>query len=138
MKNKSTTRLINTTIKKEVPFGFLLDYLPATIVIRLAIGMYYIYWDKKIVLILRKVIKDAQHNGIWIATKKDHHASLKAELPAVTNFMFEEGATVDSAWLQLKDDHDDFETAAIRICELISLRDKRVGKETRKAAELTR
>jgi hypothetical protein len=123
-------------MKKQIPFDFLLDYLPANVVIRPAIGMYYIYWEKKIVLIFRKVIKNAQHNGLWIATKKEYHASLKADIPAITDFLFEEG--FDSAWLQLKDDHDDFETAAIRICELISRRDKRVGKETKKAAELTR
>jgi hypothetical protein len=39
--------------------------------------------------------------------------------------------------LQLKNDHDDFETAAIQLCELIAQRDKRIGKKTRKAAELT-
>ncbi|MEO5685377.1 MAG: hypothetical protein ABIQ88_22205 [Chitinophagaceae bacterium] len=125
-------------MKKQMPFDFLLDYLPANVVIRPAIGMYYIYWEKKIVLIFRKVSKNARHNGLWIATNKEQHASLKAELPAITNFVFDEGATVDSAWLQLKDDHDDFETTAIRICELISHRDKRIGKETPKAAELTR
>ena len=125
-------------MKKQIPFIFLLDYLPANIVIRPAIGMYYIYWEKKIVLIFRNVIKNAQHNGLWIATKREHHSSLKAAIPAITNFVFDEGETFDSAWLQLKDNHDDFETAAIRICELISERDKRIGKETRKAAELTR
>ena len=125
-------------MKKQIPFDFLLDYLPATIVIRPAIGMYYIYWEKKIVLIFRKVNKNAQHNGLWIATKQEQHASLKAEIPAITDFVFNEGETIESAWIQLKDDHDDFETAAIKICELISQRDKRIGKETRKAVELTR
>ncbi|MEP6725300.1 MAG: hypothetical protein ABJC98_05780, partial [Bacteroidota bacterium] len=96
----------------------------------------YIYWDKKIVLIFRNVIKNAQHNDLWIATKKEYHDSIKAEIPAITNFVFDEGETFDSAWLQLKDGHDDFETAAIRICQLISCRDKRIGKETPKAAEL--
>ena len=125
-------------MKKQIPFDFLLDYLPANIVVRPAIGMYYIYWEKKIVLIFRKVGKNAQHNGLWIATKKEHHAGLKADIPAITDFVFGQEEAFDSAWLQLKDDHDDFETAAIRICGLISHRDKRIGKETRKAAELTR
>ncbi len=125
-------------MQKRPPFHFLLDYLPARIVIRPAIGMYYIYWNKKIVLILRQVKKNAQHNGLWIATSKEHHESLKAAIPAITDFVFDKGEAFDTAWLQLKDDHDDFETAAIRICELICQRDKRIGKETAKAAELTR
>jgi hypothetical protein len=125
-------------MKKQIPFDFLLDYLPANVVIRPAIGMYYIYWEKKIVLIFRQVSKNAQHNGVWIATKKEQHASLKMEIPAITDFVFDEGEAFESSWLQLKEDHDDFETGAIRLCELISQRDKRIGKETRKAAELTR
>ncbi len=124
--------------KKQIPFDFLLDYLPANIVIKPAIGMYYIYWEQKILLIFRQVKKNAQHNGLWIATKKEYHASLKTDIPAITDFVFDEGQNMDTAWLQLKDDHDDFETAAIRICDLISHRDKRIGKETPKAAELTR
>jgi hypothetical protein len=122
--------------EKTDTFHFLLDYLPANIVIRPAIGMYYIYWEKKINV--SQVIKNAQHNGLWIATKKEYHASLKANIPAITDFLFDEGEAFESAWLQLKDDHNDFETAAIRVRELISHRDKRFGKETRKAAELTR
>lgn len=125
-------------MKKPIPFDFLLDYLPANVVIKPAIGMYYIYREKKIVLIFRQTLKNPHHNGLWIATKKEHHASLKAEIPAITDFVFDAGENAESAWLQLKEDHDDFETAAIRICELISQRDKRVGKETKKAAEITR
>ncbi|MEO5592691.1 MAG: hypothetical protein ABIR15_21675 [Chitinophagaceae bacterium] len=109
-------------MKKQIPFDFLLDYLPADVVIRPAISIDYIYWDKKIVLIFRNVIKNAQHNDLWIATKKEYHDSLKAEIPAITNFVFDERETFDSAWLQINDDHDDFETAAIRICQLIPAR----------------
>lgn len=125
-------------LKKNVPFDFLLDYLPANVVIKPAIGMYYIYWEKKIVLIFRKVNKNSQHNGIWISTKRDHHASLKADIPAITDFVFNEGEAFDTAWLLLSDVHEDFENAAIQICELVSSRNKRIGKETPKAVELTR
>jgi hypothetical protein len=125
-------------MKKTMPFDFLLDYLPATVIIRPAIGMYYIYLEGKIVLILRKLNKNNQHNGLWIATQKADHASLKADIPAITDFVFDESEFYESAWLQLKDDHDDFEEAAIRICDLISHRDKRIGKATPKAAQLTR
>jgi hypothetical protein len=125
-------------MKKPMPFDFLLDYLPANVIIQPAIGMYYVYFEGKIVLIFRKVSKNSQHNGLWIATKREEHASLKVDIPAITDFVFDEGEVYESAWLQLKDDHDDFEEAAIRICDLILHRDKRIGKATPKAAQLTR
>jgi hypothetical protein len=122
--------------KKQMPFDFLLDYLPATVIIQPAIGMYYIYWEGKIVLILRKTSKNSQHNGLWISTKKEDHESLKADIPEITDFIFDEGEVFDIAWLLLSDKHDDFETAAIQICGLISHRDKRIGKVTRKSQSL--
>lgn len=123
-------------MKKPMPFDFLLDYLPPSVVIKPAIGMYYIYFDGKIVFIFRKVGKNPQHNGIWIATRREDHASLKSEIPAVTDFEFEDHVT-EPNWLQLKDDHEDFEEASIALCELVSRRDKRIGKATPKAAQLT-
>ena len=57
-------------MEKTIPFKFLLDYLPARVVIKPAIGMYYVYFEGKIVLIFRKVNKNSQHNGLWIAIKE--------------------------------------------------------------------
>lgn len=124
-------------MKKPIPFEFLLDYLPDTVVAKPAIGMYYIYFEGKIVLIFRKVGKNPQHNGIWIAARREDHTTLKAAIPALTDFTFDENEAMEPSWLQLKDDHDDFEEAAIALCELISRRDKRIGKPTTKAAQLT-
>jgi protein-tyrosine phosphatase len=125
-------------MKKTIPFDFLLDYLPADVVIKPAIGMYYIYWEGKIVFMFRKASKNSHHNGIWISTRREEHTSLKAEIPAICDFVFNEGELFDTAWLLLSDDHDDFETAAIQLCDLVARRDKRIGKATKKAAELTR
>ncbi len=121
-----------------MPYDFLMDYLPATIIIKPAIGMFYIYFEGKIVLIFRKVGKNPQHNGLWIATSRENHASLKTEIPAITDFVFEEGEVFEPNWLQLRDEHDDFEEAAIQICELVSGRDKRIGKVTPKAIVLSK
>ena len=111
-----------------MPFDFLLDYLPVNVTIKPAIGMFYIYFDQKIVLIFRKTNKNPQHNGIWISTRREEHNSLKTEIPAITNFLFDEG--IDSSWLLLSDSNDDFENAAIQLCELISRKDRRIGKVT--------
>ena len=125
-------------MKKPMPFEFLLDDLPPSVIVLPAIGMFLIYAHGKNVLIFRKTGKNPQHNGIWIFTKREHHTSLKADIPAITDFVFNEGELFETAWLLLSDDHDDFETAAIRLCELVSQRDKRIGKVTAKAIELTR
>jgi hypothetical protein len=45
-------------MKKHMPFDFLLGYLPAGVIVKLAIGMFYIYFDKKIMLIFRKTGKN--------------------------------------------------------------------------------
>ncbi|MFA6082859.1 hypothetical protein [Mucilaginibacter sp.] len=121
-------------MKKPMPYDFLLDYLPAGVIVKPAIGMFYIYFDKKIVLIFRKTGKNPQHNGIWISTKREDHASLKAEIPAITDFVLDEA--FDMAWLLLSDSHDNFESAAIQLCELVSRKDKRVGKVTPTSAAM--
>jgi len=120
-----------------MPFDFLLDYLPAGVIVKPAIGMFYIYFDRKIVLIFRKTGKNPQHNGIWISVKREGHSSLKAEIPAITDFVFDKGENFDTAWLLLNDSHDDFESAAITLCELVLRKDKRIGKVTPKSASVS-
>jgi len=121
-------------MKQPMPFDFLLNDLPASIIVTPAIGMFYIYFNGKIVLIFRRTNKNPQHNGIWISTTREHHDSLKADVPAVTEFELEEG--FDTAWLLLSDKHDDFESAAVRICQMVSRKDPRIGKVTPKSAAL--
>ena len=121
-----------------MPYNFLLDYLPAQVMVKPAIGMLYIYYAGKIVLIFRKVGKNPQHNGIWVACHRTDHHSLKNELPALTDFIFGEDEAFEPNWLQLKDEHEDFEEIAVALCELISKHDKRIGKPTAKAIELTK
>jgi hypothetical protein len=47
-----------------------------------------------------------------ISTSTLHHASLKADIPVITDFVFNEGDVLVTAWLLLSNGHDDFETAA--------------------------
>lgn len=121
-------------MNKPMPFEFLLDHLPTGVIVLPAIGMFYFYFDGKNILIFRKTGKNPQHNGIWISTKKEHHASLKAEIPAITDFTFDH--TTETDWLLLSDDHEDFESAAIRLCELVAGKDQRIGKVTPKSLSL--
>ena len=116
---------------QPVPFEFILDYLPTGITVKRMFGMHYIYWGKRILLILRKSKKEPEWNGIWIATSRAHHESLKAAIPELGAFFLDENDR-HSNWLLLKDDAEDFERGAIRICELISRSDQRIGKLTEK------
>lgn len=119
-----------------MPFDFLLSYLPRNIIVQPAIGMFYIYWNRKIMMIARQTGKNPQHNGLWIASDRQHHASLKHDIPAISDFVFEEGAEITSHWLLLSEGHDDFETAAIAVSDLISKRDPRIGRTTAKSKQL--
>lgn len=121
---------------RTIPYDFILDYLPRDVIVKQTFGMYYIYLDKKIVLILRKLSKNLNFNGIWIATTKEHHESLKLDIPAIAGFVLDNGEMHDSGWQMIREDDDDFEASAIRVCELISHRDKRIGKETNKGISL--
>lgn len=121
---------------KAVPFDFVFDYLPRNVATKPMFGMHYIYFNKKIMIILRKAAKNLDMNGIWIATSKEHHQSLEKEIPALADFVLDNGEIHDSDWRLLRHDHDEFEEAAMRICELITHGDKRIGRETKKGAEL--
>src|SRR5438874_1234200 len=113
------------------PFDFVFDYLPANIIVKKMFGMHYIYLGKKIMLILRRRDNEPDLNGIWVATSKKYHESLKADLPELGAF-FVNNDERHGNWLLLQDDEDDFEGAAIAICELISHGDPRIGNVTEK------
>jgi hypothetical protein len=123
-------------MKGPPPYDFIFDYLPVNIIVKHLFGMYYIYFNKKNVLILRKLSKNINLNGIWIATETVHHTSLKADVPGIANFVLDTGKIHDSAWQLLKEGDDSFETASIKICELISRGDPRIGKVTEKSISL--
>jgi len=98
--------------------------------------MHYVYLDKKLVLMLRKTEKADGLNGIFVATLRMHHSGLVKEIPALTTFTLDTGENYDSHWRFLQEDHDDFETSAISVCELILRGDHRIGKATKGGALL--
>ena|ERR1700749_4237977 len=116
---------------KLPPFEFVLDYLPAGVVVKPMFGMHYIYLGKRILMILRKSVKEPEWNGVWVATSRAHHESLKNDVPALGAFFLDENDR-HSNWLLLKDDAEDFESDAIKVCELITHGDPRIGKATEK------
>ena len=65
-------------------------------------------------------------NGVWLATTQEHHESLRRELPNMRSIGVL-GKDV-TGWQILPAEAADFETAAMRACELVLARDPRIGK----------
>ena len=128
--------IIFTLMPQPAPYDFVFDYLPSRTVVKSRFGMHYVYLDKKIVLMLRKTGKGDGLNGIFVATVKAHHLTLINDVPALTGFTLDTGERYESHWKFLSEEDDAFERSAIKICELISHGDKRIGKATKGAAAL--
>jgi hypothetical protein len=112
---------------KAIPHEFVLDaiasLLPET---RPMFGCLAIYVKDKIVLILRDKPESKADNGVWLATTKEHHASLRGDLPNMRSIHVL-GKKV-TGWQVLPADAPDFEESALRACELIAAGDPRIGK----------
>ena len=112
--------------RKPVPFEFVLEALAAVSPrTNPMFGCLAIYVGRKIVLVLRDK-PGSTDNGVWLATTKDHHESLRREFPHMRSIGVL-GAPV-TGWQILPSDSPDFEEAALRACELILARDPRIGK----------
>jgi hypothetical protein len=110
---------------KKVPFEFVLEELEALAPwTRPMFGCTAVYVEEKIVFVLRDR-KDAD-DGVWVATTKEHHGSLRRELPNLRSIaVFGVGET---GWQVLPSDADDFEESVLRACALVRAGDKRIGK----------
>ena len=89
-------------------------------------GCLAVYVGEKIVLILREKPGQSLDNGVWLATTREHHESLRGEFPSMRSIQVL-GKKV-TGWQVLPADAPDFEEAAMRACELIIARDPRIGK----------
>ena len=113
--------------RKAIPFEFVLDALASLKpVTRPMFGCLAVYVGPRIVLVLRDKGPDKPDNGVWLATTRDHHASLLREFPNMRSIgVLGAGVT---GWQILPAEAPDFEEAALRACDLILTRDARIGK----------
>jgi len=113
--------------RKRVPHQFVLDALaqlePRT---NPMFGCLAVYVGEKIVLILRDKPAYPADNGVWLATTHEHHESLLQEFPNVRSIQLL-GKKI-TGWQVLPADSTDFETAALRACDLVLAGDPRIGK----------
>ena len=123
-------RLLNNGfMKKNIPFSFVFDYLhPLDITIKPMFGCHAVYANGKILIILRKRVDHTDANGIWIATGKEYHLSLKAEFPNMGSVYLLSDGKKETDWQMIHEDDVDFEEAAIKLCEMIVRNDARIGR----------
>jgi hypothetical protein len=122
--------------RKAIPHEFVLEALAAlSPAIRSMFGCLAVYIEDKIVMALRDKREETADNGVWLATSKEHHESLRSKFPNMRSIRVL-GKAVTS-WQVLPSDAPDFEEASLRACELILARDPRIGK-TPKARQVSR
>jgi hypothetical protein len=117
-----SNHLFAATKKNKIPFEFVLDELadvrPWT---RQMFGCTAVYIEEKIVFLLRyKPDRKDRDDGVWAATTKEHHASLRRELPNLRS--------IATGWQVLPVDAGDFEESVLPACALVRARDLRIGK----------
>jgi len=112
---------------KRAPYEFVLDALTrASPWTRRMFGCLAVYVEDRIVLVLRDKPANSVDNGVWLATTREHHASLLAEFPNMRSIGVL-GKKV-TGWQVLPADARDFEEAALHACELVLAGDPRIGK----------
>ena len=126
--------------RKPVPHEFMVDAIAAlSPTTRSMFGCLAIYiqhkvQDKvqdKIVLILRDKPDQTADNGVWLATTKEHHHSLRREFPNMRSIQVLAKNVLGkkvTGWQVLSADAEKFEEAALRACELVLAGDPRIGK----------
>jgi hypothetical protein len=127
MRKPANERLFPVKLRKSVPYEFVLEAVSQLpIETRSMFGCLAVYVGDKIVLMLREKQKQTEDNGVWLATTKEHHQSLRREFPHMRSIQIL-GKEV-TGWQILPADAPDFESTALRACELILARDPRIGK----------
>jgi hypothetical protein len=124
-RSKASANVLSGQPRKRIPFEFVLDELedraPTT---RPMFGCTAVYLGEVIVCVLRQ--RGDDDDGVWLATTKEHHASLRGELPHLRSIgVLGAGVT---GWQVLPASAPDFEESVLHACELVRRRDPRIGK----------
>lgn len=112
--------------RKAIPYEFLLDALTALAPrARPMFCCLAIYVGDKLVLILRDKPGSPADNGVWLATTRQHHESLRRHFPNMRSIQVLGKAV--TGWQVLPANAPDFEQAALHACELVAAGDPRIG-----------
>ena len=107
-----------------IPHNFILDFLyPLPLRTKQMFGVVSIYSGDKIYLATRKNEKNPIDNGIWIASKVEHHDELKQLIPELRPIQ----TYSVKAWLVLHDEEENFEEQAQQLADLIKANSPLIG-----------
>jgi hypothetical protein len=114
-------------INQRRPFQFVLDELAfLRPEVKSMFGFTYVYLDDTLLLLLRERLNQTHFNGIWLATTTAHLQSLRKEFPCLpARCVWTSG---ESASVFLPSHIEEFETYAMRACEIIAGGDRRIGR----------
>jgi hypothetical protein len=116
--------------KLKPPHAFVVDALaPVNPEVRRLFSGFGVYVGNKIVLMLRDRPKFPEDNGIWIVLSESVDPNdkwLHKEFPSLRKI----GLLGDKIghWLLIPSDGENFESEALRACELVLRRDPRLGR----------
>ena len=120
--------LFATAKRKAVPFDWVLAELdslgPTT---NPMFGCTAVYVDEKIVFVLRDRPSHAEDNGVWVATTREHHSSLRRDLPSLRSIGVLGGGG-ETGWQILPANEESFEEEVLRACAMVLRADPRIGK----------
>ncbi len=113
--------------KKPIPFRFVLDELePLDPLVKPMFGCHAVYVGEKLVLFLCDAEKWADQKGLWLPTTPEQYARLAAEFTSARALMNEK--LNKSPWLLLPANVPEFESQALKACELVLKNDTRIGR----------
>jgi hypothetical protein len=103
------------------PYAWLWEPLEsdATFVLGAMFGTKVVYLDGRLMLCFSA--RTEPWRGVLVGTEREHHASLRAELPSLSPH------PILPKWLYLPESADDFERVAGRLVQLARQRDRRLG-----------
>ena len=116
-------------MSKKIPFEFVVEsLLSLNPKVKPMFGCFAVYVGEKIMLVLRDRKDNAEANGVWLATSKEYHASLKKDFPAMCSIYILSDGKAETEWQMLPLSSDDFESSVLKACEFILQGDVRIGR----------
>ncbi|MBK5284287.1 MAG: hypothetical protein JJE25_02705 [Bacteroidia bacterium] len=113
----------------KIPFEFVIESLTSLNPrVKPMFGSFAVYVGEKIMLVLRDRERHEEAKGVWLATSKEHHASLKKDFPSMCSVYILSDGKTETEWQMLPLSSDDFESTVNKACEFILRGDTRIGR----------
>ncbi len=111
----------------QLPYHFVLNYIyPIRPTIKKLLGVYGLWYNKKLILFLRDSHINPEYNGVFLATVPEFFNELQTEIH--TSMMEFDLDGSKNSWIFISEDLPDFELKVEKACTLIKHGDARIGK----------